>query len=122
MEQEFDGLSLQNSRDFNLCLLASWIKRYHLDSNKLVGKLLILNMIYPQMLCGHNLLLARLFGKVLFVRLVLRSTIISEKLGEGIKCCSGATFGLVMQSCNPFLGCLVFLMNNKRLYVKLVIE
>jgi hypothetical protein len=31
---EFGGMGVQNLRDYNLCLLASWIKRYHLDTNK----------------------------------------------------------------------------------------
>ena len=39
MKQEFGGLGVPNLRDFNLCLLASWIKRYHLDSNKIWRKI-----------------------------------------------------------------------------------
>jgi hypothetical protein len=39
MKQEFGGLGVQNLRDFNLCLLASWIKRYHLDQNKIWRKI-----------------------------------------------------------------------------------
>jgi hypothetical protein len=34
-KKEFGGLGIQNLREFNLCLLASWIKRYHLDNNKI---------------------------------------------------------------------------------------
>jgi hypothetical protein len=32
---EFGGLGIPNLADMNLCLLASWIKRYHLDNHKL---------------------------------------------------------------------------------------
>jgi hypothetical protein len=32
-------MGVQNLRDCNLCLLASWIKRYHLDVNKLWRKI-----------------------------------------------------------------------------------
>jgi hypothetical protein len=39
-KQEFGGLGIQNLRDFNLCLLSSWIKRYHLDDNK-IWKLIV---------------------------------------------------------------------------------
>jgi hypothetical protein len=28
-------MGIQNLRDFNLCLLASWVRRYHLDGNKI---------------------------------------------------------------------------------------
>ena len=34
-KQEFGGLGIQNLREYNLCFLASWIKRYHLDSHKI---------------------------------------------------------------------------------------
>ena len=40
MKHEFGGLGVQNLRDFNLCLLASWIKRYHLDGGKIWRKIL----------------------------------------------------------------------------------
>lgn len=32
---EYGGLGIPNLADKNLCLLASWIKRYHLDNNKI---------------------------------------------------------------------------------------
>ena len=34
-KQEFGGFGIQNLREYNLCLLASWIKKYHLDSHKI---------------------------------------------------------------------------------------
>lgn len=34
-KKEFGGLGIHDFRDFNLCLLASWIKRYHLSENKI---------------------------------------------------------------------------------------
>jgi hypothetical protein len=34
-KQEFGGMGVPNLREFNLCLLGSWIKRYHLDNNKI---------------------------------------------------------------------------------------
>jgi hypothetical protein len=34
-KNKFGGLGIQNIRDFNLCLLASWIIRYHMDNNKI---------------------------------------------------------------------------------------
>jgi len=33
--KEFGGLGVPNLRDLNICLLASWVKRYSLDENKL---------------------------------------------------------------------------------------
>jgi hypothetical protein len=35
LKKEFGGLGVQNLQDYNLCLLASWIRRYHLDTNKI---------------------------------------------------------------------------------------
>ena len=34
-KKEFGGLGIPNIADMNLCLLASWIKRYHFDDDKL---------------------------------------------------------------------------------------
>jgi hypothetical protein len=34
-KKEYGGLGIQNMRDFNLCLLSSWIRRYHFDNNKI---------------------------------------------------------------------------------------
>jgi hypothetical protein len=34
-KKEFGGLGIQSLSDMNMCLLATWIKRYHLDDNKL---------------------------------------------------------------------------------------
>jgi hypothetical protein len=39
MKEEFGGMGVQNLRDFNLSLLASWIRRYHLDSHKIWRKI-----------------------------------------------------------------------------------
>jgi hypothetical protein len=39
-KQEFGGMGIPNLREFNLCLLASWIKRYHLDDNKIWKKII----------------------------------------------------------------------------------
>ena len=39
LRQESGGLGAQSLRDFNLCLLASWIKRYHFDENKIWRKI-----------------------------------------------------------------------------------
>jgi hypothetical protein len=39
-KQEFGGMGIPNLREFNLCLLASWIKRYHLDDNKFWKKII----------------------------------------------------------------------------------
>jgi hypothetical protein len=38
-EKDFGGMGVQNLRDYNLCLLASWIKRYHLDNDKIWSKI-----------------------------------------------------------------------------------
>lgn len=35
MMKEFGGLGIPNLRDLNICLLASWIKRYNIDKHKL---------------------------------------------------------------------------------------
>ena len=35
MMKEYGGLGVPNLRDLNLCLLASWVKRYNLDSDKM---------------------------------------------------------------------------------------
>jgi hypothetical protein len=35
MKKEYGGLGIPNIRELNLCLLASWIRRYSLDDNKL---------------------------------------------------------------------------------------
>jgi hypothetical protein len=35
MKKEYGGLGIPNIREMNLCLLASWIRRYSLDENKL---------------------------------------------------------------------------------------
>lgn len=37
---EFGGLGIPNLADMNMCLLASWIKRYHLDNNKIWKKII----------------------------------------------------------------------------------
>ena len=34
-KREFGGLGIPNIGDMNLSLLASWVKKYHLDNNKL---------------------------------------------------------------------------------------
>ena len=33
--KEYGGLGIPNLRDLNVCLLASWIRRYNIDGNKL---------------------------------------------------------------------------------------
>jgi hypothetical protein len=38
-KREFGGMDIQNLRDFNLCLLASWVRRYHLDGNKILTQI-----------------------------------------------------------------------------------
>ena len=38
-KKEFGGLGIPNIADMNLCLLASWIKRYHPDDDKLWKKI-----------------------------------------------------------------------------------
>jgi hypothetical protein len=35
MLKDFGGLGVPNLRDLNICLLASWVKRYNIDENKL---------------------------------------------------------------------------------------
>jgi hypothetical protein len=35
MKKEYGVLGIPNIRELNLCLLASWIRRYSLDDNKL---------------------------------------------------------------------------------------
>jgi len=35
MVKYYGGLGIPNLRDLNICLLASWIKRYNIDKNKL---------------------------------------------------------------------------------------
>jgi len=35
MHMEFGGLGVPNPRNLNLCLLASWLKRYNSDRDKL---------------------------------------------------------------------------------------
>lgn len=39
-KKEIGGLGIPNLRDLNLSLLASWIKRYHHDNNKLWEQLI----------------------------------------------------------------------------------
>jgi hypothetical protein len=34
-KKEFGGLGIPSLAEMNMCLLASWIKRYHLDNDKL---------------------------------------------------------------------------------------
>jgi hypothetical protein len=34
-KKEFGGLGIPSLADMNMCLLASWVKRYHLDNDKL---------------------------------------------------------------------------------------
>lgn len=40
MLKEFGGLGIPNLRDLNVFLLASWIKRYNINKNKLWGQLI----------------------------------------------------------------------------------
>jgi hypothetical protein len=40
MKKEFGGLGIPNLRDLNICLLASWVKRYQADRGKLWKELL----------------------------------------------------------------------------------
>lgn len=40
MLKDYGGLGVPNLRDLNICLLASWIKRYNLDGNKLCKQFL----------------------------------------------------------------------------------
>jgi hypothetical protein len=35
MKKEYGGLGIPNIRELNICLLASWIRRYHMDNNKI---------------------------------------------------------------------------------------
>jgi hypothetical protein len=35
MKTKFGGLGIPNLADINLCLLASWVKKYHLDCHKM---------------------------------------------------------------------------------------
>jgi hypothetical protein len=34
-KKEYGGLGIPSLAEMNMCLLASWIKRYHLDNDKL---------------------------------------------------------------------------------------
>lgn len=40
MKKEFGGLGIPNIRDFNICLLASWLRRYNSDRDKLWKELI----------------------------------------------------------------------------------
>lgn len=40
MCKDFGGLGIPNLRDLNVCLLASWLKRYDKDKNKLWKQLI----------------------------------------------------------------------------------
>jgi len=40
MPKDFGGLGVPNLRDLNICLLASWMKRYNIDENKLWRQLI----------------------------------------------------------------------------------
>jgi hypothetical protein len=40
MSKEYGGLGLPNLRDLNICLLASWLRRYEQDRNKLWKEIL----------------------------------------------------------------------------------
>jgi len=40
MHKDFGGLGIPNLRDLNLCLLASWLKRYNVDRDKLWKELI----------------------------------------------------------------------------------
>jgi len=40
MKKEFGGLGLPNPRDLNICLLASWLRRYQVDKEKLWKELI----------------------------------------------------------------------------------
>ena len=56
-KKEFGGLGVSNLRETNMCLLASWIKRYELDAGKLWRQ--IIDFKYdtrsPHILCSSNL-------------------------------------------------------------------
>jgi hypothetical protein len=53
-KKEFGGLGIQNIREFNLCLLASWIKRYHLDKNKIWKTIVDFKYnLSPNILCAN---------------------------------------------------------------------
>jgi hypothetical protein len=56
LKKEYGGLGIPNIRDMNLCLLASWIRRYSLDENKLWKQ--IVDFKYdtknPNVLCCHG--------------------------------------------------------------------
>jgi hypothetical protein len=52
LKKEFSGLGVQNLRDYNLCLLASWIRRYHLDTNKILRQIVDYKYdLTPNILC-----------------------------------------------------------------------
>lgn len=40
MAKDFGGLGLPNLKDLHICLLASWLKRYNADRNKLWKELI----------------------------------------------------------------------------------
>lgn len=44
MCKEFGGLDIPNLRDLNICLLASWLKRYDQDRDKLWREPLVINI------------------------------------------------------------------------------
>ena len=39
-KKDFGGLGIPNIADMNICLLASWIRRYHLDEDKLWNQII----------------------------------------------------------------------------------
>jgi hypothetical protein len=43
-KKEFGGLGIPSIAEMNMCLMASWIKRYHLDNDSCGSKSLIINI------------------------------------------------------------------------------
>jgi hypothetical protein len=113
MKQEFGGLGVQNLRDFNLCLLASWIRRYHLDSNKIWRK--IVDFKYN---LSPNILWARPnscspFGKGSFGLLMLLRWGAAGNWVMGKKFCFGVILGLVLVALLSYIGiCFAWLMSS----------
>lgn len=86
MCKEFGGLGIPNLRDLNICLLASWLRRYQLDGDKLWKTLL--NHKYdtdrPNILCTRSNEASQFFRGIMWAAEAARMGF-RWKVGDGRK-------------------------------------
>lgn len=93
MFKDFGGLGIPNLRDLNICLLASWIKRYNIDRDKLWKQMIDhkYDTDKPNIFCTNTFEASSFFKGMIWAKMGYRWKIGNDKK----KLSSGRIIGLV---------------------------